>query len=491
MTRITINADQKVGKINKNIYGHFSEHLGRCIYEGIWVGTDSSIPNTNGIRNDVVEVLRALKVPVLRWPGGCFADEYHWKDGVGPREKRAKMINTHWGGVIENNHFGTHEFLDFCEMIGAEPYVCGNVGSGTVQEMSEWVEYITFDGESPMANLRKENGRERPWKLPYFGVGNENWGCGGHMRPEYYADLYRRYQTYVRQYGENKIYKIACGANTWDYNWTEVLMKQAGHLMDGLSLHYYTVPGSWFDKRSSLDFDEDGWFDTLEKALLMDELITKHSTIMDRYDPQKRVGLIVDEWGTWYEVLPGTNPRFLYQQNTLRDALVAGIHLNIFHKHCERVQMANLAQMVNVLQAVILTDKEKMVLTPTYHVLRMFDVHQDAELLHLELKSADYTYESQTIPAVSASASMDKDGRIHISLCNLDPTESQDIRCDLRGTDQAQVRGEILTSGKMHDHNDFEHPDVVAPSSFDAAKIEDGILLTTLPPMSVVVLAIE
>ena len=291
MTRITINADQKVGKINKNIYGHFSEHLGRCIYEGIWVGTDSSIPNTNGIRNDVVEALRALKVPVLRWPGGCFADEYHWKDGVGPREKRAKMINTHWGGVIENNHFGTHEFLDFCEMIGAEPYVCGNVGSGTVREMSEWVEYITFDGESPMANLRKENGRERPWKLPYFGVGNENWGCGGHMRPEYYADLYRRYQTYVRHYGENKIYKIACGANTWDYNWTEVLMKQAGHLMDGLSLHYYTVPGSWFEKGSSLDFNEDGWFDTLEKALLMDELITKHSTIMIAMTP-KAVGLI-------------------------------------------------------------------------------------------------------------------------------------------------------------------------------------------------------
>jgi alpha-N-arabinofuranosidase len=491
MTRITINADQKVGKINKNIYGHFSEHLGRCIYEGIWVGTDSSIPNTNGIRNDVVEALRAPKVPVLRWPGGCFADEYHWKDGVGPREKRAKMINTHWGGVIENNHFGTHEFLDFCEMIGAEPYVCGNVGSGTVREMSEWVEYITFDGESPMANWRKENGRECPWKLPYFGVGNENWGCGGHMRPEYYADLYRRYQTYVRHYGENKIYKIACGANTWDYNWTEVLMKQAGHLMDGLSLHYYTVPGSWFEKGSSLDFNEDGWFDTLEKALLMDELITKHSTIIDRYDPQKRVGLIVDEWGTWYDVLPGTNPRFLYQQNTLRDALVAGIHLNIFHRHCERVQMANLAQMVNVLQAVILTDKEKMVLTPTFHVMRMFNVHQDAELLHLELKSADYTYESRTIPAVSASASVDKDGKIHISMCNLDPTESQDIRCEIRGTGQAKVRGEILTSGKMNDHNDFEHPDVVAPSSFDAAKIEEGILVTTLPPMSVVVLAIE
>ena len=343
----------------------------------------------------MIEALRELKVPVLRWPGGCFADEYHWKDGIGPKETRPTMINTHWGGVTENNHFGTHEFMDLCELIDTDPYICGNVGSGTVQEMSEWIEYITFGGRSPMADLRRKNGREEPWRLPFFGVGNESWGCGGHMRPEYYADLYRRYQTYVRQYGTERIYKIACGASDFNYRWTEVLMREAGGLMQGLSLHYYTVPGTWQKKGSATEFGEDEWFTTLQKALVMDELITKHSTIMDIYDPEKRVGLIVDEWGTWYDVMPGTEPGFLRQQNTLRDALVAGLHLNIFHKHCERVQMANLAQMVNVLQAILLTNEGDLIRTPTYHVLRMFNVHQDAKLLHLDVTSESYVHQGE------------------------------------------------------------------------------------------------
>lgn len=287
MIRMVLDTEIRKGQINKNIYGHFSEHLGRCIYGGIWVGKDSPIPNTDGIRNDVIEALKALKIPVLRWPGGCFADEYHWMDGIGPYEDRPSMINTHWGGVIENNHFGTHEFFRLCELIGAEPYICGNVGSGTVQEMQQWVEYITFDGKSPMADLRRANGREEPWKLKYFGVGNENWGCGGNMRPEYYADEYRRYATYVRNFGENRIYKIACGANAGDYRWTEVLMREAGNMMDGLSLHYYTVPGEWHSKGSAVDFDEGKWFDTLKKTLHMEELVTRHSAIMDQYDPEK------------------------------------------------------------------------------------------------------------------------------------------------------------------------------------------------------------
>lgn len=318
MAKIIINADIKRGKINKNIYGHFSEHLGRCIYEGYWVGEDSPIPNTKGIRNDVLEALRQLQIPVLRWPGGCFADEYHWKDGIGPRENRPQMINTHWGGVVENNHFGTHEFMLLCELLGAEPYICGNVGSGTVHEMEQWVEYMTFDGESPMANWRRQNGRDEPWKLTYFGIGNENWGCGGNMRPEYYADEYRRYATYVRNYGNNRIYKIACGPNVADYRWTEVMMREARHMMNGLSLHYYTVPGTWANKGSATEFDQKEWFVTLQKTLYMDELITRHGSIMDFYDPQKRIGLIIDEWGTWYDVEPGTNPGFLYQQNTMR-----------------------------------------------------------------------------------------------------------------------------------------------------------------------------
>lgn len=432
--KVIINTDVEKGIINKNIYGQFAEHLGRCIYEGLWVGEDSSIPNTNGIRIDVLEALKNINVPVLRWPGGCFADEYHWKDGVGPREQRKRMVNTHWGGVIENNHFGTHEFMMLCELLDCEPYICGNVGSGTVQEMSEWVEYMTLNGESPMADWRKENGREEPWDLTYFGVGNENWGCGGNMRPEYYADLYRRYQTYVRNYGKNKIYKIAGGANVDDYRWTEVLMREAHWLMDGLSLHYYTIPGDfWLGKGSATDPRAEEWFVTMKKALHMDELITKHSTIMDKYDPAKRIGMIIDEWGTWFDVEPGTNPGFLYQQNTIRDALVAGVHFHIFHKHSDRVQMTNIAQAVNVLQAMVLTEGEKMLLTPTYHVFEMFKVHQDATKLDIETTVEEYEMNGEKLPSVSASASKDANGKIHISLCNLNHQAESSVNIDLRG----------------------------------------------------------
>ncbi|WP_199621628.1 alpha-N-arabinofuranosidase [Paenibacillus alkalitolerans] len=491
--RVTINADIAKGTINRNIYGHFSEHLGRCIYEGIWVGEQSPIPNTYGIRNDVAEALKKMKIPVLRWPGGCFADEYHWKDGVGPTEARKTMINTHWGGVVENNQFGTHEFLRLCEMLECEPYISGNVGSGTVQEMSEWVEYITFDGKSPMADWRKENGRERPWKLKYFGVGNENWGCGGNMRPEYYADLYRRYQTYVRNYGENGIYKIACGPNDFNYQWMDVVMREAHWLMDGISVHYYTIPtGVWSAKGSATEFGEDEWFATLKKSLLMDELLAKHSAIMDRYDPKKRVGLIVDEWGTWYDVEPGTNPGFLYQQNTIRDALVAGLTLNVFHEHCDRVHMANLAQVVNVLQSVILTEGEKMILTPTYHVMDMYKVHQDATLLEASVSAADYVHNGEKLQQVSVSASKNEQGVLHISLCNLDHQSSAPVQIDLRGLNDrnVKVKGTELTARDMRDHNSFDRPDAVKPSAFGGIETSGNEIRVTLAPMSVTVLEV-
>jgi alpha-L-arabinofuranosidase len=494
MNHIIINTDLTKGKINKNLFGHFAEHLGRCIYEGIWVGEDSSIPNTKGIRNDVLAALKDIKIPVLRWPGGCFADEYHWKDGVGPSENRKRMVNTHWGGVVENNHFGTHEFMLLCELLECEPYICGNVGSGTVQEMSEWVEYMTFDGESPMANWRRENGREEPWKVTYFGVGNENWGCGGNMRPEYYADLYRRYQTYVRNYGNNKIYRIACGANSFDYNWTEVLMKNAGRYMDGLSLHYYTLPGdNWNKKGSAVDFNEGEWFVTMKKTLQMEELISKHGTIMDQYDPEKRVGLIIDEWGTWYDVEPGTNPGFLYQQNTIRDAVVAGVNFNIFFSNCDRVQMANIAQTVNVLQAMILTEGEKMILTPTYHVFDMYKVHQDSELLAVDSTIEKYEYNGESIPQVSVSASKCNKGKVHISLCNMDHQNKARVEVELRGLslNDKNVNGTILTSSTMNAHNSFEQPETVKPVVFHTFALADNKLVAQLPPMSVVTLTVE
>ncbi len=490
--RLVIHADQPGAEISRNIYGQFSEHLGHCIYGGVWVGEDSSIPNTRGIRNDVVAALKKIQVPVLRWPGGCFADEYHWMDGIGTPTNRPSMINTTWGGVTENNHFGTHEFMDFCDQIGAAPYIGGNLGSGTVEEMMQWVEYMTSGADSPLANLRRQNGRQQPWKVPYFAVGNESWGCGGNMTPEFYADNFRRYNTFIKNYGNNHIYRIASGASDTDYHWTEVLMKNAGHQMDGLSLHYYTLPtGNWSHKGSATAFTESEWHETLRRALLMDGMVTKHSAIMDKYDPQKRVGLIVDEWGAWYDVEPGTNPGFLYQQNTLRDALVAGVTLNIFNNHADRVKMANIAQMINVLQSMILTDNEKMTVTPSYWVFEMDTVHHDATLLPTELQSEDYAFGGKTVPEVSASASRDKAGKIHVTLCNLNPNQSAEIPCELPGAKVQKISGRVLTAPEMNAHNTFDQPDNVKPAEFSAFKVTDDGFITTLPAKSVVVLEIE
>jgi alpha-L-arabinofuranosidase len=505
VNHIIIHADQGKHRINKNVYGHFAEHLGRCIYEGIWVGEDSPIPNTRGIRNDVIEALCKIHVPVLRWPGGCFADEYHWQDGIGPRTERPCSINTHWGGVTESNAFGTHEFFDLCAMIGADPYICGNVGSGTVQEMSQWVEYITYDGSSPMADLRRKHGRDEPWRLPYFGVGNENWECGGSMRPEYYADLYRRYQSYVRNLSGNNIFKIACGPNAADYVWTEVMMREAAPhmpwnrpmmrkvapLLHGLSLHYYTFPGTWNAKGAATGFDESAWFSTLSKSLRMEELIRRHSTIMDHYDPDRRVALIVDEWGTWYDVEPSTNPAFLYQQNTLRDALVAALTLNIFNNHCERVHVANLAQTVNVLQALILTDGPSMITTPTYHVFDLYQAHQGALLLPCFLESDPYTLNDKQIPQLSASASSAGDGKVLFTLCNVDPHREAEVHCELRGRQVSEATGTVLTAQEMGTHNTFQEPERVKPTAFTEIQIDGEKMTTVLPPKSVCAFMIQ
>ena len=493
MNRLIINADRKKGKIDRNIYGHFAEHLGRCIYEGFWVGEESPIPNTRGIRKDVVEALRKIRVPVLRWPGGCFVDQYHWQDGIGPREKRKQTLNSYWGGIMENNHFGTHEFMDLCAQLGAEPYICGNVGSGSVYEMEQWIEYMTFDGETPLTSLRKENGREKPWELKYFGIGNESWGCGGNMRPEYYADLYRRYQTYVKSYGEEKIFKIACGSHDDYYHWTEVLMAQAGKYMDGLSLHYYTVSGkSWKEKGSATEFGQEEYFRCLQKALVMDRLITEHSGIMDKYDPEKKVALIVDEWGAWHQAEPGTNPRFLYQQNTLRDALIAGVSLNIFNSHCARVRMANLAQIVNVLQALILTRGGEMLLTPTYHVFDLYQVHQDADLLDFQLDCGDYELNGEKIPALSASVSRDEAGRVNVTLCNLHASARINLEILFNSAELKleRVEGRVLTADQVNAHNTFEEPDKVKPEVFESVQFNEKGFLATLPAASVLQLSL-
>ncbi len=491
MATLTVHADRAAEVIDRNIYGHFSEHLGRCVYEGLWVGEDSTIPNVRGIRQDVVEALKRMGIPNLRWPGGCFADEYHWMDGIGPKEERKRMVNTHWGGVVEDNSFGTHEFLDLCEQLGCEPYICGNMGSGTVREMQEWVEYMTFDGESPMTQLRRANGRQTPWKLKFFGVGNENWGCGGNMLPEYYASEFRRYNTYVRNFGGNRIFRIACGPNSADYKWTEVLMRDAGGCMDGLSLHYYTVPNNWEQKGPAVGFDEGDWRATMVNAWRMEELITKHTAIMDQYDPERRVALVVDEWGAWYDVEPGTNPGFLYQQNTMRDALVAGLTLNIFNNHSSRVRMANLAQLANVLQAVILTEGERMLLTPTYHVFRMYRAHQDARLLPIDLECERYGEGEGSVPALSASASVDGNGVIHVSLSNLDPHNASTLTVGIPGVAVATGEASVLCAPQMDAHNTFSSPDEVKEQPFgDWTRNAEGFT-AALPPMSVTMFALR
>ena len=489
---LAVNTDAGKVKISRNIYGHFAEHLGHCIYGGFYVGDTSSIPNTNGVRNDIIDALKKLKIPNLRWPGGCFADTYHWKDGIGPKDKRPAMVNKWWGGVTEDNSFGTHDFLNMCELLGAEPYLSGNVGSGTVQELADWVQYTNFKGKSPMSDLRTQNGRTAPWKVKLWGIGNEAWGCGGNMKPEYYADEYRKYATFISDW-ENTggLMRIASGASDADYNWTETLMKNIPlGMLGGVAMHHYSVL-DWNKKGSATDFSEDQYFHIMKQALLMDELVTKHAAIMDKYDPKQKIALVVDEWGGWYDVEKGTNAGFLYQQNTIRDAMIAGVTLNIFNNHADRVRVANLAQCVNVLQAVILTNKEKMILTPTYYVMEMYNVHQDATLLPLTLTVNDYILNGEKLPAVSASASKDSLGVIHISLVNIDPLQSQKISIVLKGETKKNLSGRILTSKKLQDYNSFTEPEKIKPAAFNTASIDKNVLTVTLPPMAVVVLTIK
>ncbi len=484
-TTVILHADRPSGTISKNIYGHFAEHLGRSIYDGFFVGDSSSIPNTAGVRNDIIAALKNLNIPNLRWPGGCFADRYHWKDGVGPKGLRPTVVNTMWGGVTEDNSFGTHDFLNLCKLLGAEPYLAGNTGSGTVQELADWVQYVNFDGKSPMSDLRVKNGQEKPWNVKFWGVGNEAWGCGGNMTPEYYVGEYRKYSTFM---SGNNLFKIASGANVDDYHWTETLMKGIPlNMMNGIALHSYSFP-SWEKKGPATGFTEQNYFETMKTALRMDELIRKHTAIMDQYDPSKKIALVVDEWGGWYDVEPGTNPGFLYQQNTMRDAMIAGSTLNIFNNHSDRVKVANLAQCVNVLQAVILTRKEKMILTPTYYVMEMYKVHQDAILLPVEVKTDDYVFGGEKLPSVSVSASKDAKGVIHVSVVNINSSKSEEIEIDITGRQYKSVKGRILTSAKIDDHNTFEKPDLIKPAIFKGAALKDGKLKVKLPPFSLATL---
>lgn len=490
--QLAVNVSAPGSVISKNIYGHFSEDLGRCIYDGFWVDPSINTPKQGRIRLDVVEALKKIKVPLLRWPGGCYADQYHWSDGVGEPTKRPKRLNAVWGMVLEDNSFGTNEFLELCDLIGCEPYIAGNMGSGTPQEMSNWIEYLNYDGKSALAEQRKQNGHEKPYKVSFWGVGNESWGCGGNMTPEYYTDQYRKYATFCLNYPGAPLKRIASGANGDDYNWTEVCMKRINKWdMWGISMHYYTLVGNWDKKGSATQFDEKDYFTAIKNCLHIEDLVNKHSAIMDKYDPEKKVALAVDEWGIWTDAEPGTNPAFLYQQNSMRDAIIAASTLNIFNNHADRVKLASLAQTVNVLQALILTNKEKMLLTPTYHVFDLYKVHQDATLLPVKFFSPDYAVGAEKIPAVNASASKDSTGAIHISLVNADAHKAIKINAAMPGLTVKTVTGQVLTSATFTDINTFENPNKIKTAAFTDFKAGAESLSVTLPPLSVVVLEIK
>ena len=477
--------------IAPEIYGQFSEHLGTCIYGGLWVGEDSEIPNEDGYRTDVLEALKALQIPVLRWPGGCFADEYHWRDGIGPKENRPRMVNSNWGGTIEDNSFGTHEFLNLCEKLGCEPYISGNVGSGSVEELAKWVEYMTADN-GPMAEERKKNGREKPWRVKYLGVGNESWGCGGSMRPEYYSDLYRRYATYCRNFNDNRLYKIASGASDYNFNWTEVLLKQIGHQMHGLSLHYYTVKGWQGSKGSALHFTTDEYYETLGKALEIEPVIRRHIALMDAADPQKRIGLLVDEWGTWFDEEPGTVRGHLYQQNTMRDAMVAALTFNVFHRYADRITMANIAQIANVLQAMVLTRGDEMVLTPTYHAFWLYRPHQGATFIPTTCSASErQVTKTRSVPEVSVTASRDKAGKIHLSIVNPELEKEQTLLVAFDALQPKSVSGEILHADSIDAYNDFGVVNRVGVKPFKGAKITKAGIELKLPAASILTLEIE
>ena len=492
-TVVTIQADQPQHEISRHIYGHFAEHLGRCIYDGFWVDPSMPVEKQGRIRMDIVNALKEIKIPNLRWPGGCYADEYQWRDGIGDPTKRPITVNSNWGGVTEDNSFGTDEFMKLCNLLNCEPYLSANMGTGTPESMRDWIEYLNFSGNSTLTQERALNGHKDPYGVNFFGIGNESWGCGGDMTPEYYSNEYRRFQCYARNYSGNNIKKIACGPNIADYNWMETCMKNIPNwMMWGISLHYYTIPtGDWGKKGSATTFDEKEYFGALKNALYMETLLKNHISIMDKYDPQRRVSLVVDEWGIWTDVEPGTNPGFLYQQNSMRDALIAASTLNIFNNYSQRVRMANLAQAINVLQALILTDKEKMILTPTYHIFNMYKVHQDAQLLPSFAGTSIYQFGKDQISNVNVSASKDKSGKVHISLVNLNPKEEITTSVILNGLDIKKVEGQILSSGNYTDYNSVDFPEKVKAQRYtDVKKVSKNSFEVKLTPLSVLVLEV-
>jgi alpha-N-arabinofuranosidase len=484
--QVTLDASKPGAVIDRHVFGQFAEHLGSGIYGGIWVGKHSAIPNTRGIRNDVVVALKALKVPNVRWPGGCFADQYNWRRGVGPERKPA---------VDEPNSFGTDEFMDFAHQIGTEAYISVNLGSGTAQEAAEWLEYMTAPTDDALGAERAKNGHPGPYEVAILGLGNESYDCGGPMSPDFYVSEMKRFSHFVRNYNAAQPMKrVAVGEGGTEGSYTDSVMKawkarSWSWDIEALSLHFYAT-GGWPPHLPSTGFDEKDYAALVKDAIAMDQAIKTYSAVMDKYDPEKKVALAVDEWGSWLAPTPGTKPGDLVQQNSQRDAVVAALGINVFARHADRVRMANIAQMINVLQAMILTDKDKMVLTPTYHVFHMYVPFQDATFIPLTFDAGTYTTNGITLPRVDAVAARDKAGKVWIAVTNIDAKSPATLSVSLAGVKATRALGQTLSAPKVDSVNTFDAPNTVAPKAV-SAKVAGGKLTISVAPASVTVLGLE
>jgi alpha-N-arabinofuranosidase len=513
--RLDVIWGDRVGKINRNIYGHFTEHLGSCIYDAMWVGEGSAIPNQNGLRKDTIEALKRIRAPIIRWPGGCFADQYHWRDGVGPREKRPRIWNI-WWGRDEGNAFGTDEFIQYCRLSGAAPYLCVNVGSGSPQEALDWLEYCNGKESTTVTSLRAANGHPEPYNVRYWSVGNESWGCGGNFDAESYAREYARYVTYLNRYADRGTVEfVACGdfRDDWNQKFFETLLKRPGARgqvrgVNHLSVHHYFRG----ELGQATEFTDEQYYRALAGVSVLEGYIEETIGLIQHYTtPQNRIGIALDEWGIWHPV-PSTGAQGLWQSNTLRDALLAAVTFNSLNSYGDAVSMANIAQTFNVLQCIAFTKGDKLALTPTYHVFDLYQPHMDAMALKTVVDSPTYTLKPLTqLPPqflallggrgettrtyLSASASLNEaQKQICLTLVNQHLTEPMEVEIQIPGLDSPGVRGGTLrelTSGNVRDENTLEKPEVVRPSAPKQLTVQGNKFTQLVPPHTAQALVLQ
>lgn len=493
---ISVKLDSSVGVINPNIYGHFTEHIGGVIYDGIWVGKDSKIPNVDGIRKDIVDYLRRINPPVIRWPGGCFADTYHWRDGIGPADKRPKRYDR-WTDVGESNQFGTHEFMHFCRLVGAEPLLSANVGTGTAQEFQEWMDYCNAPaGQTTLADMREKNGSREPFNVRYWGIGNEAWGCGGNFTAEDYCTEYRKFVTLLPAYNL-PLFLVGSGPHNNDIQWTKRFFGKLNDCVEewgkapinGWAPHYYCGASG-----GAVDFSEDQWYDLIASAEKMEPLVNDQWKALTEFDPKHEVKLVVDEWGTWH---PGgteiNKAHTLEQMSTMRDAVIAAVTLDIFNRNCDKVAMSNIAQLVNNLQSLFLADGPKFVATPNFYVYEMYKVHQGAKEVDLDIKSPEANYQiegnKRTLTVLSGSASV-KDKKLHISIVNANTKNAVEANIDLSGVVVSGGKQTVLTNKDIHAHNTFEKPNEVV-SVTTPLEISGGAFKHVFPAASITMLELD